>query len=766
MTTPFAISGEVTLNGYVEQHAGAPTRIITLSGTTGVLPGRESVSAIASNINSVLGGSVPNTNPLGRFAGNIASSLTNTSNGPTNVYEPKGLVGTDDGVKTGYVNFRLLEMLFEVYAELKASGTEDSKKLRLGFSMYKDDHVYLCTPIMFTRRRTKSTPLEYMYEIKLKAWKRINWVTQAATPVNLTQKFSSNVFARLANTITEARIILQASKSTITSTIGNIESTILNPLRQMSLMVKDGAGLVQTLNDIPTEVFGSIANDIILSWNNIKTGVNFSQGISAELAQLNQAFSQTQQNAIGTFTGKLISETKQQAAAGIFYGGGTLPGGVPNNSFNIGTLGKVFSNPDAYAPVFSQIPINNVNLSNASAQLIQQTILTARNTSKQYIQQIINNLQSAEAAFADSVGLGSPIYDATYGLTPIPQSRVAVQSDYDALSGLRQSIVSLQQLISVVNFNPSNPIPSKETYIANLANASNISFNLPQSKFIVPFPYGFTLERLAALYLGDPNRWIEIATLNSLQDPYVDEEGFDLEFIAPPVGSQVVVGPTTNLYVGQTVWCISNLQSNFKTTILAIKQNLDNTLVLTLDILQNFDQPFNLYGYTALHAFLPNTVNSQNLIYIPSEFPSNNTENDYSGISGVNNIDNLLAVGGIDLLLDQDNDLIITNSGGFLYSFGLQNIIQQIRLIFTTEKGSILHHPEYGFPTSVGSSLADSDPQVMVSTIQNIFQNNPTFTSVKGISVTEYENSVTVNATVAIAGQGNLLPLSISINKN
>jgi hypothetical protein len=40
--TPFAISGQVTQGGYIEEHNGAPIKMISLTGTTGVTFGRDS----------------------------------------------------------------------------------------------------------------------------------------------------------------------------------------------------------------------------------------------------------------------------------------------------------------------------------------------------------------------------------------------------------------------------------------------------------------------------------------------------------------------------------------------------------------------------------------------------------------------------------------------------------------------------------------------------------------------------------------------------
>lgn len=122
-----------------------------------------------------------------------------------------------------------------------------------------------------------------------------------------------------------------------------------------------------------------------------------------------------------------------------------------------------------------------------------------------------------------------------------------------------------------------------------------------------------------------------------------------------------------------------------------------------------------------------------------------------------------MATGGIDLLLQPDLDLVITNQGDCLYSFGLQNIIQTIQIMFATEKGSLLHHPEWGFPAQVGQSVADVQVSALISTLQGMFNGDPSFQGVSGISAQEMGNSLLLTASVAISGQGSLLPIAVSI---
>ena len=75
-----------------------------------------------------------------------------------------------------------------------------------------------------------------------------------------------------------------------------------------------------------------------------------------------------------------------------------------------------------------------------------------------------------------------------------------------------------------------------EEFVSALAATSDIAFTIPNSKIQVPVPFGLTMEQIAMRYLGDPQLWLEIATLNDLREPYIDENGFvHYNYLATPM---------------------------------------------------------------------------------------------------------------------------------------------------------------------------------------------------------------------------------------
>ncbi|MDE2425784.1 MAG: hypothetical protein KGO96_07740 [Elusimicrobia bacterium] len=656
IVAPFASTTQVTLGGIVEEHAGLPTRIINISGTTGVVPGREgannlSQSGLLASTSSTFAGALSTAQ---NFSSLISSTGLNT--GSTNVYSFPDLTSTNNNNvgRIGYVSFRLLEVLLEIYADLKAKGDKDSKDYRLAFFMWKDDAIYIVTPMSFEKKRDADRPLEYLYNLKLKAWQRIPLFGSPPTVdvLKITDSLSPTVASQVFNRLRDARNTLQSLKDTIIG-VRQDANLIFQQLREVAMIGNDMLGVAQTLNDLPVSIVQDLKYTVIDSWSNFAQNLHTTGQILSKtpfnLAQINTIMGQSNTN----------TSTLYSAQSSYLINNDNTSGNV--NKMQVpapfGIISPLFDDPDKTAYLFSQIQVNSLKISPAINKAIQDQLAISRARPKSFFQNIINNIKVVSDAFADLVGLGNSSYNSTYNRTAIPQIRTATDNDTNVLYAFNESIMALKSLIAPKSINTKNIVPTQSQYIAALANKSGINFTIPQSKFSIPMPYGVTLERLASLYLGDPDRWIEISAINNLREPYIDEVGFDVAIVSPPVSNQITVSSVQNIYKGQLVWLTGPSVTTFKTTIEEIKQISNNTFVLTVDITSGLDFPQSLVGFNNLHAYLPFTTNSQQLIYIPSDKPSDTQDpTDYLGIPGVNNLDGLLAVGGIDLLLDTNND--------------------------------------------------------------------------------------------------------------
>jgi hypothetical protein len=68
------------------------------------------------------------------------------------------------------------------------------------------------------------------------------------------------------------------------------------------------------------------------------------------------------------------------------------------------------------------------------------------------------------------------------------------------------------------------------------------------------------------------------------------------------------------------------------------------------------------------------------MLYIPSDAPPAEDDLQLKSIPGLDVYDQLLNVGGVDLLLTQTGDLAITPDGDCRLAVGLQNIVQTARI--------------------------------------------------------------------------------------
>ncbi len=124
-----------------------------------------------------------------------------------------------------------------------------------------------------------------------------------------------------------------------------------------------------------------------------------------------------------------------------------------------------------------------------------------------------------------------------------------------------------------------------------------------------------------------------------------------------------------------------------------------------------------------------------------------------------------MQISGVDLLLTQTGDLAITPDGDCRLAYGLQNIIQTVKLALSTPYGSNIQHPQYGLQVQLGESTADVTAQDIVKSAVALFEGDPTFTSVKSATVVKDGPSCTVTIVVGLAGLSELVPITFTVTK-
>jgi hypothetical protein len=749
ISTPFAITTTVTLGGIVEEHNGAPIRMISLRGTTGVNPLRGGVER-SNFVNlrdiGVFGGVLTVANQFQNTQQQI-KSVVGAANGATeaNVTSEDTFSG-DMGNTTGYYQFLLLQRFLESYITQKK--TSSGRNLRLAFALWKEKAVYLVTPVSFDVTRSAASPLEYMYAIALKAWRRIT------LEGNTTRFYAGTVgvqdpskFAQVLNSIEAARTVLQEGQNFLKAVRADIQDALFTPLREAVLFAKDVNGIGTSIADFPAQLTVDLATSLLEL-----AGLNISQppaSVQASHRALEDSLkSLSVQLGKGvTKGGQSTSTSQDQLAKGV-------------NGLGASPAVKALNNPDDHFNFFSSVNVGDLNLRPETVRKIEAERRRVRLLKRADFEKSRDSILTVLADFSDFVGVGDTTYTRVYGLPVRSASKTPTDDDWDIIHALSAAAQGLDSMAvsSRIDFDFINSLD----FVAGLASRSGIAFTVPASKFVVPFPYSYTLEQLSARYLGTPDRWHEIAALNGLRAPYVDEVGFSQKLLVNGNGNQIVVSDGAHYYSGQLVYLGSTTVRRERRRIQTINRLDVGQVIVVLDGANDLAK-FTTIAQAEIQAFLPDTVNSQMQIYIPSA--TEPAEEDFlvKKIQGVDYFDPLIRSGGIDLLLTSSGDLIITPDGDSRLAVGFTNLIQKVRLTLGTPRGSLSHHPEFGLGIRIGTSTADLDAKDILSQARQLFRDDPGFSGVTAASVRKNGNNLQIGLGIGLAGSAQVVPVQVDI---
>ena len=744
ITDQYAINTTATLRGVLEEHNGLKFKLINASGTMGVWPYKTSASVPPTTpgiLQSIFGGTLEAIGSLVQSATSVVNALTGNSNASKPVTITPDL--SDAGpASTGYYNALALQQFLEQYAEAK----KDPKKSgwRLVFDIPKQNQSFVVTPMQYVWQQNQSKPLEFLYNFQLKAWRRIDLNEPASFANPTLPSISPGILQRIMNTISAARTTAAAATNLIGAVRSDVE-TPLNVLRQTSLLVKDLAGVAVTAADLPSQI--------------IK---DYSSSIAASMTILSSAISSTN------------SDPLVAAALAAVVASSIAVEGLSQNAISAGQLGiqatinqtlntanSVFTNPDQNFTLLDQVPVASLVLTNAQQNVVDQIIQDARDTTIDTLKKYKATIQQLALQLSNSFGTGDAFYSKVYG-QPAPTKRIQpiTLDEYEILKAFYDMMQAYDLLTATTQIDDDNKQTNME-YVAGLADLSGIPFTVTTSKTLAPVPFGLSIEAISLRYLGDPQRWIEIATLNNLRDPYIDENGFQLPLLSNATGRQITIPNISNLYIGQRVLLMSATQIPSARTILGIDRLSDTSFLLTLDGLPNLDS-FTLFDKAFLQAYLPGTVNSQQKIFIPSDLPVSNDPNVIPPPS--TSTDPLTGLSKVDWLLTDTGDVAINNFADFRYSSGITNIIQALKIKLSTQQGKWLTHPDFGLSLKVGMSSSDVDVQQIFNSINTLVTSDPRFQGISNLQIALNGPTVSINLGVFIAGQSGVFPVNFTLN--
>lgn len=705
--TPFAIKTTVTSRGILEEHNGIPLKNISISGTTGFRIKRSTYGLGAQSSRSAAVNS-QNQEPDGRQFKQVTTTATNAD---------------VDIAETGYYQFHMLRLFLETYAEAKKAPGNQS--LRLAIQIPKDNVIYLVTPQNFTSRKSVSSPLETTFNLQLLAWGTVKNISGGddssiqATNALLKTGWTGQDLEKME----ELRVQIYKNKDLVSSKTGNADK-YLGIVNKSIIAIKGANGIIQTVSDyskdtrrqaslLLTALFGEKGADAVAQLFDSVTDIN------QTIDRVKKSYEAQNQN--------LLS--------------------IDNKQDSFLTLDDEKSlNPN-------KLPI---------PQDLSNELRRQRDEAQQINKNDISSYISSLSDLSDKVE--SDV------LTKEP-----TEQEWDLLYSIHAAINSLTGVLSSNTFSTSQTEDDNQSSDPKLQKTAlgfweastaqdGIGFQVPKGKMEVSFPFRGSLEQLAASYLGDANRWMEIAAINGLQSPYVDEDGFQRPLISNGSYNQILISDISNLYVGQTVYLSSTTQLVSQRKITNLDSISTTRHIVTLD--GNTDLGiFTTNDKASLKAYLPYTTNSLKKIYIPTSSAPVDNDANTTPLPFIKEDIDLVTFSKIDFLLDDKGDLAITNDGFTNLAFGKANLIQAAKMKLLTPPGSLLLHPSFGAGVEIGSSMADVSLEAISSGIVSAFTNDYRFLSPSTIQLKVDGSTLSVYVDVPVSNGTGVLPLSLPLSQ-
>ena len=750
VTDQFAINTTATMRGIVEEHNGVKFKMISASGTTGIWPTRTTYEDPNSGSGTALfGGTV-------EALGGVVDSFNQLKNGGKSPPTSLDIESDDGGRNTGYFQALLLQQFLEQYAMAKKDPA--NKGWRLIFDCPKTNESFVVTPIQYSVTKSQRSPGEHLYNMQFKAWKRID-ISSSKGFVGLEiQKLNPNFFQKINNTLDNARSLMSASLNTIKAVRADFRKPF-DTLRKITLLTKDFSGLALSISDLPNQIGKDItaatkkrSKDLAQSEANFEAA--FKNPFSTNRDKRAEAKARAIVSAIATEDSKNEGVSADQIEAGVL-------GVEARDAARVSPVNNVFNEPESAFDFFNSINIDELELTPQQRAAIDDEIELNSLISIEEIREFNQEIQELILDLSNNFGAGDEFFSEIYG-RPTPKERATPMSveEFELIAALEEAVLDINQLIATRQFDDVRSQSSLE-YVGGLADDSGITFDSSSTaKQLVPVPFNLTIEQISARYLGDPDRYNEIITLNNLRSPYIDEDGFFYSFLSNGDGRQFNIESNENLYVGQKVQISSNTVPVFIRKITAIEKITDTNYLITVDGISDLNL-LTTNDQAKVKTFLPGTVNSQNQIYIPSDQAVDEEPRTYE-IPFLKD-DTLQGVSKVDWLLDDNNDVVLNSFGEIGLANGTTNLIQALKMKVQTQKGSLLSDTSFGLGLTPGVNVTDVAVEGVLKDLRDMVLQDSRFEAVEKIEISLLPPDLAITISARLVNGRGIFPINFNV---
>jgi len=610
------------------------------------------------------------------------------------------------------------------------------------FKNYKDWEFLIVEPLTFEMKRSASKPLHYDYNIRFRVIGHYDAIKDPGLSFFDYIDAGLDVFSEVLEV---GKGIILKKQEIIAATAGIVDGLIEN-IQILNLALKAATGANYMMSDMLKNIdnnYLSAKDELLLLAKFEKAAKDIDNDTAtAEQSGIDMESLPDDLEEIPEIVNEAENDPAADTSATL-----SLVSGLMGNA---NTQMDITDYPPAAQDAFSESVEQATLISNEDVENLQQQIIDLSN-------QLIDAMNQNDATFDEIFGLVSTN---TEDVSEITDEQIEI------LYGLNQLSESINGVLSSDNlFDTLSDISNKSTAQSGASTIGNGIFSFPNPSTGIQegiLSAGITLEDIALQELGDSSRWTEIAELNGLKAPYIDDENENSKIVSHIVrskgfsdpgligdlriGYKFIVSPNPTPvsgwlgrenqiaeYLGGVVTTAAHWRFIYP-SVGTVVRVLDRSEYYEFDgtdwlFLEDLDVEGDGLLKPGDIIKLPTSVVPDTGARIPGPRDNYVTNDLTSGEKAL----------GVDIKLDDDNDLAVSSTGDLQLGSGYTNGAQAIVLKILYDRGDLKKFKDIGTELGTGTkalSINTIRPQLVSSLLQdsriqgvrniNIFQDNNT----------------------------------------